>query len=61
MGVERKPNNYSSQMPLGQANYDPSHKVRLIIDLLNEAIPNDLAVDLTTDESMIGFELYTCI
>lgn len=44
-------------MPRGDENYDPSHKFRPILDLLNETFPKayDSARDLTIDESMVGF------
>lgn len=45
-------------MPRGDENYDPSHKFRPILDLLNDTFPKayDLARDLTIDESMVGFK-----
>lgn len=51
-------NDNSAQRPRGEENYDPSHKFRPIIDLLNETFPKayDLARDLTIDESMVGFK-----
>lgn len=56
-------NNNLTQMPRGDENYDPSHKFRPILDLLNETFPKayDLARDLTIDESMVGFKVYTHI
>ncbi|XP_062609964.1 piggyBac transposable element-derived protein 4-like [Saccostrea cucullata] len=51
-------NDNSMQVPRGNDNYDPSHKFRPILDLLNETFPKayDLARDLTIDESMVGFK-----
>lgn len=44
-------------MPRGDENYDPSHKFRPILELLNETFQKayDSARDLTIDESMVGF------
>lgn len=56
-------NDNSTQRPRGDENYDPSHTFRPIFDLLNETFPKvyDLARDLTIDESMVGFKVYTRI
>ncbi|KAK3104018.1 hypothetical protein FSP39_023714 [Pinctada imbricata] len=51
-------NDNTTYIPRGQDGYDPCHKFRPVLDLVNKTFPKayNLARDLTVDESMVGFK-----
>ncbi|XP_061190378.1 piggyBac transposable element-derived protein 4-like [Saccostrea echinata] len=51
-------NDNATYVPRGTPGYDPAHKFRPVLDLINSTFPKayDLARDLTIDESMVGFK-----
>ncbi|KAJ8322435.1 hypothetical protein KUTeg_000009 [Tegillarca granosa] len=51
-------NNNENAVPRGQEGYDPIHKIRPVLNLLNETFSHHyrLGRDVTVDESLVGFK-----
>ncbi|XP_061171641.1 piggyBac transposable element-derived protein 4-like [Saccostrea echinata] len=51
-------NDNMTRVPRDHPGYDPAHKFRPVLDLVNYTFPKayDLAKDITVDESMVGFK-----
>ena len=51
-------NNNEEEVPRGQEGHDHAHKIRPVLDLLNNTFKDnyELARDITVDESMVGFK-----
>ncbi|CAC5419723.1 unnamed protein product [Mytilus coruscus] len=50
-------NNNEEEVPRGQEGHDHAHKIRPVLDLLNNTFKDnyELARDITVDESMVGY------
>ncbi|KAJ8318238.1 hypothetical protein KUTeg_003329 [Tegillarca granosa] len=51
-------NDNNTNIPRGNPNHDPAHKVRPILDLINTSFKDSysLSRDITVDESIVGFK-----